>query len=215
MNSSTSKTRLLLMRHAETSAPDLFHGAESDVGLGERGIAQSREVGRAIRRGDWHGIAPETPILSSGQLRARQTAGWIRETIGPASRATTPIEALHERRMGPMSGMAKSEGWTIYEQTKERWMAGDLEFTHEGGESFAAIRDRVVPVFAEVARAARGSTIVLVCHGIVIRVFLSSALAELSPADFDRISLQFVTPHDLLWDGEGWRANRIAWEPGD
>ncbi len=41
-------TRLLLVRHAETSAPDLFHGAESDVGLSAWGAQQSEQVGRAL-----------------------------------------------------------------------------------------------------------------------------------------------------------------------
>lgn len=214
MNPSASKTRILLMRHAETSTPDRFHGAESDVGLGVRGIEQAQSVGLAIRSGDWHGIQPGDPIVSSSQLRARQTARLIRETIGEAaSRDSAEFEALHERLMGPMSGMPKTEGWPIYEETKRRWISGDLEYTHDGGESYRAIRDRVVPAFAEVAKRYRGSTVALVGHGIAIRVFLTSVIPGLSAADFDRVSLQFVTPHELVWCEEGWRANRIAWEP--
>ena len=41
-------TRLLLVRHAETSAPDLFHGAESDVGLSAWGAQQSEWLGREL-----------------------------------------------------------------------------------------------------------------------------------------------------------------------
>lgn len=202
------------MRHAETSAPDRFHGAESDVGLGERGIEQAQGVGKAIRNRQWHGVDPSVLLLSSAQRRAIQTARVIREAIGHAASAETPpVEGLYERLMGSMSGMAKSEGWPIYEETKSHWMAGDLDFTHDGGESYVAIRDRVLPVFANVASSYQGSTIVLVCHGIVIRVFLTSVLHGLSSADFDRISLQFVTPHDLLRNGTGWEAQRIAWEP--
>jgi broad specificity phosphatase PhoE len=203
------------MRHAETSAPDRFHGAESDVGLGPSGFDQARRVGLAIRTGDWHGVDPTITIISSSQRRARETAAEIRRSGDASALAEPPTwEALHERLMGPMSGMPKSEGWPIYVETKARWMAGQLDFTHPGGESFEAIRDRVVPVFADVARTYAGSTIVVVGHGIAIRVFLISAIPDLSPADFDRISLQFVTPHDLLWDGTAWQANRIAWESG-
>jgi broad specificity phosphatase PhoE len=213
MNSDALTTRVLLMRHAETAAPDLFHGAESDVGLGPSGFDQAHRVGMAIRAGDWHGVQRSVPIVSSSQRRARETAAEIRRAVGDSTLAEPPTwDSLHERLMGPMSGMAKGEGWVIYEETVERWMAGDLDFTHPGGESFAAIRDRVVPAFADVARTYAGSTIVLVGHGIAIRVFLISAIPSLSPADFDRISLRFVAPHDLLWDGTAWRANRIAWE---
>jgi broad specificity phosphatase PhoE len=213
MNSDALTTRVLLMRHAETAAPDLFHGAESDVGLGPSGFDQARRVGLAIRAGDWQGVESSVPIVSSSQRRARETAGEIRRAIGNSALAEPPTwEALHERLMGPMSGMPKGKGWAIYEETKARWMTGELDFTHPGGESFAAIRDRVVPVLADVARTYAGSTIVVVGHGIAIRAFLISAIPGLSPADFDRISLRFVTPHDLIWDGTAWRANRIAWE---
>ncbi len=34
----TNASRFFLMRHAETSVPGVFHGAESDIGLSERGI---------------------------------------------------------------------------------------------------------------------------------------------------------------------------------
>ena len=47
------ETRILLLRHAETSAPDLFHGAESDIGLGERpapGRGRRRAPGRPPAR---------------------------------------------------------------------------------------------------------------------------------------------------------------------
>ena len=37
-------TRVLLLRHAETATPHLFHGAESDVGLSERGRRQADAV---------------------------------------------------------------------------------------------------------------------------------------------------------------------------
>ncbi len=37
-------TRMLLARHAETAAPDRFHGAESDIGLSEFGVRQARRL---------------------------------------------------------------------------------------------------------------------------------------------------------------------------
>ena len=50
--------------------------------------------------------------------------------------------------------VAAKTGWAIYAESKRRWMAGDLEFTHEGGESFADIRRRVLPVFEELRGSA-------------------------------------------------------------
>ena len=45
-------TRILLARHAETSAPDRFHGAESDIGLSARGLEQAEQLGRWLEDAD-------------------------------------------------------------------------------------------------------------------------------------------------------------------
>ena len=43
-------TRVLLARHAETSAPDRFHGAESDIGLSELGAGQAQRLAAFFSR---------------------------------------------------------------------------------------------------------------------------------------------------------------------
>ena len=35
-----------------------------------------------------------------------------------------------------MSGMDRELGWPIYEEIKARWMAGEIDATHPGGESY-------------------------------------------------------------------------------
>ncbi|MHC5544908.1 histidine phosphatase family protein, partial [Singulisphaera rosea] len=116
------------------------------------------------------------------------------------------IETLHERRMGPLSGVRKDEGWDIYVEAMTHWKAGDLRFTHEGGESFEEMSTRVVPSFLELAKRHEGETIVVVAHGVVIRVLLTSILDDLGPHDFDRIGIEFVAVNDLRWDGTHWRS---------
>jgi broad specificity phosphatase PhoE len=185
-------TRVLLLRHALTAAPDQFHGAESDVGLGPGGFEQARRV--AAR------IAAERPdaVYSSGMRRAAETARVIAEACG-----LDPLEwpGLHERRMGPMSGMPRAGGWSVYEQTKAHWIAGRLDFTHEGGESFAVMSDRATAAFRALLDREAGRTVVVVAHGVLNRVLLASMLEGHSHADFERISIDFVGVHDLRWDG--------------
>ena len=89
------------------------------------------------------------------------------------------IAALHERRIGSLSGLSRDEGWAIYAESKRRWIAGDLEHSHPGGESFADIRRRVVPVFEELAARHLGATIIVVAHGVVIRVVLDEPACRL------------------------------------
>jgi 2,3-bisphosphoglycerate-dependent phosphoglycerate mutase len=105
-----------------------------------------------------------------------------------------------------LSGKSREEGWQTYAATKERWIAGDLEFTHLGGESYADIQRRVVPRFEEVVARHRGETIIVVVHGVVIRVMLTSLVSGFQPADFDRIAIDFASVNDLFFDGSTWKA---------
>lgn len=193
-------TRLLLARHAETSAPDRFHGAESDVGLSDWGVRQAERLGQSLQ------VAGAKGLYCSALRRALDTATPIGRACGLEP---VIIEALHERRIGPLSGVSREDGWATYAESKARWIAGDLEFSHPGGESYADIRRRVLPVFEDLASCHRGETIIVVAHGVVIRVALTSLLAGFTPADFDRIAIDFASVNDLWFDGNSWTARTL------
>lgn len=196
------QSRLLLMRHAETSAPEFFHGAESDIGLSDWGYAQAREVAQFLRT-----KAPATrAVYSSGMLRAIETARPIAEEF---SLTLKTVGALHERKIGPLSGLPRDEGWAIYSESKAEWIAGNLDATHPGGESFNDIRRRVLPVIEELTDRHRGQTIVVVVHGVVVRVVLCSLLPDLCPARFDSVAIDFASINDLRFDGDRWRAESL------
>jgi 2,3-bisphosphoglycerate-dependent phosphoglycerate mutase len=200
MGKTITATRILLARHAETSAPDRFHGAESDIGLSDRGVRQSELLGR------WLAEAGAKALYCSGLRRAIDTAVPIGRACGLEPHI---IGALHERRIGPLSGVSREDGWTTYAETKAHWMIGELEFTHLGGESFADVRRRVVPIFHDLVNRHRGATIIVVAHGVVIRVALTSLLKDFTPADFDRIAIDFASINDLWFDGTSWTARRL------
>jgi 2,3-bisphosphoglycerate-dependent phosphoglycerate mutase len=189
------ETRVLLLRHAETSAPDRFHGAESDVGLGERGRAQTAAVARVL--------AAERPesLYSSAMRRALETARPIARSCGLDVRIEND---LHERRMGTLSGLSREEGLAAYTEAKRRWMTGDVDYTREGGESYAEIQRRVVPVLVRLAEASAGQTVVVVAHGVVIRVLLTSILEGCSAADFESFPIDNTALNDLQFNGARW-----------
>jgi broad specificity phosphatase PhoE len=195
-----SATRILLARHAETAAPDRFHGAESDIGLSAWGREQAEQLGR------WLAEAGPTALYCSALRRAVDTAVRVGHACGLEP---VVIPALHERRIGPLSGVSRNEGWSTYAKIKARWIAGELEASHPGGESFAEIRRRVCPVLEELASRHRGQTIVIVAHGVVIRVALTSLVAGLAPSDFDRIAIDFASVNDLRFDGRTWTARTL------
>jgi broad specificity phosphatase PhoE len=193
-------TRLLLARHAETSAPDRFHGAESDVGLSAWGLEQAEQLGRWLAR---EGV---TALYCSALRRAMDTAIPIGRLCGLEP---VVIPALHERRIGHLSGVSREEGWSTYAEVKARWIAGELEASHPGGESFADIRRRVCPILEELGSRHRGETIAIVAHGVVIRVALTSLVAGLAPSDFDRIAIDFASINDLWFDARSWTARAL------
>jgi 2,3-bisphosphoglycerate-dependent phosphoglycerate mutase len=193
-------TRVLLARHAETSAPDRFHGAESDIGLSDWGVYQAERLGL------WLADQGANGLYSSSMRRATLTATCIGRACNVQP---VPIAGLHERKIGLLSGRSRDEGWAIYAATKERWIAGDLEYTHPGGESYGDIRRRVVPIIEDLGRQHRGDTIMVVAHGVVIRVLLTSLVSGLAPADFDRIAIDFASVNDLFLDGNIWTAGPL------
>ena len=69
-------TRVYLLRHAETANPYVFHGAESDVGLSDKGRRQADAIAPYL--------AAKLPdvVVSSNMLRARATALPIARASG-------------------------------------------------------------------------------------------------------------------------------------
>ncbi len=193
-------TRVLLLRHAETANPLVFHGAESDVGLSERGQRQAEAIAPLL--------AAEGPqmLVSSAMRRARETM----EPIARACGLPVRIEPeLHERRVGALQGTPTQRHEGVWPDTLRRWLAGDTAFAPPGAESFDDIRRRVLPVWQGLTAECAGQTIIVVAHGIVCRVLLLSLLAGYTVSDWHRIGTHNVAISELLYEGEQWRAVRI------
>ncbi len=223
--------RVLLLRHAESANPSIFHGAESDVGLSERGRRQAEAIAQVL--------ADYRPgrLVSSAMLRARATAEPIARVCG----LDIEIEPdLHERRVGALSGTPTGLSEGVWPDTLNRWLAGETGYAPEGAESFDAIRQRVLPVWERVtAPEARqkcqpgltvgGGTppptvnpLVIVAHGIVCRVLLLSVLPGYTVADWKRLGpIHNVAITELVREadplnpgGMAWRSVRLNDVPG-
>jgi probable phosphoglycerate mutase len=159
--------RVWLVRHAETTAAHVFNGAESDVDLSETGYQQARAAA------DWfqsHGISA---VVSSRMIRAIKTA----EPIAARSGVPHFIEDhLHERRVGILCGQEFSFVDGIWAETIREWSSGNVHFTSEGAESFAEMADRLIPAWNRVMAAHPGGRIVVVAHGVAVKVLLLSLL---------------------------------------
>ena len=174
--------RVWLLRHAETTAAHVFNGFESDVGLSELGYRQ------AAAAAQWLTAHKPTAVVSSGMIRAIDTA----RPLVAATGVPHHIERdLHERKVGPMCGQsfALSEGpWA---DTVREWTAGNVHFTTPEAESFHEVAARVVPAWERTVQAHPGGRLVIVAHGIVVKVLLLSILHG--------------------WDATGWvKLGRVA-----
>lgn len=203
----STATRVLLLRHAETARPDVFHGFESDVDLGPRGYRQAEALATVV--------AAHRPaaLVSSNMLRARRTA----DAISRASRLPVQIEPLlHERKVGDMQGTpvgSESGGWP---DTLARWVAGETWHAPAGTESFDQIRERVLPVWDRVTLENQGETLVVVAHGIVCRVILLSILDGYNSADWPRLGrIANASVSEVVGSGRSWRAVRIGHVPDE
>jgi broad specificity phosphatase PhoE len=200
------ETRVWLVRHAETAAPHLFHGAESDVGLSERGKLQ------AIAAAGWFRPLAPTAVVSSAMRRAVDTAAPIAE----ACRVPHTLEpALHERFVGALSGTTFSVSDGPWSETLRRWQAGDTSYAMPGAESFDAIRARVLPAWERVVTAHRGGRVVLVAHGVVCKVLLFSLLPGLTVADWTAAGkvLNLAVSTLVQPAGAAWRAESLLVVP--
>jgi probable phosphoglycerate mutase len=193
------------MRHAETAAPAMFHGAESDIELGAHGHRQAAAVV------PWFAVQQPTVVVSSRMQRAAQTAAPIAAACGVPHLYE---ESLHERKVGPLSRMPRAEADHIWDDTIRRWQAGETSYAYPGMESFDALRDRVVPAFRRVVEAHPGGRVVVVCHGVVCKVLLLTLLRGCGPADWVSIgSIPNCAVSELVPDGDFWAARQLLTVP--
>src|SRR5262245_57535788 len=113
-------TRVFLLRHGESADPTVFHGAESDIDLSEKGRRQAEVVAQVLAR-----RRPDV-VISSAMRRARQTA----LPIARACNLELLIEPqLHERRVGILSGRPfKTDA--VWPETLKRWTSGETDYAH-------------------------------------------------------------------------------------
>jgi broad specificity phosphatase PhoE len=138
------------LRHGETdwNRENRTQGS-TDVPLNENGLAQARLAAALL-----HGRGIET-IVCSPLERARRTADIVAAALGLAVQVR---QDLREASFGAHEGEVMGEWFAA-------WVDGRV--APEGGESFAAVRARVVAALNEVL--AGGLLTLIVGHGGVFR----------------------------------------------
>lgn len=199
-------TRFLLLRHAETATPGVFHGAESDIHLSDHGHRQAVAVADLL--------LPRQPrvLVSSPMLRARQTAAAIAAKCGLEPRIEPD---LHERRVGALQGTPSRPETGPWPDTLARWIAGETHHAPDTSESWDQVRERGMRVLNRLAGEKLPGPVVLVAHGLLLKVTLLTITGE-GPAGWKSFgpilnTAVFEVDHDPNQGPHGWK---LVGKPG-
>jgi len=192
--------RVWLLRHAETTAPHVFNGSESDVHLSELGFRQADALGR------WFVEHRPTAVVSSTMIRAVQTALPIaRDCAVPHSQEAL----LRERTIGLLSGQAFHPTVGPWAETVREWSKGNTSYTTPGAESFDDLKSRLHQGWDRVMAVHPGGRVVVVAHGIVCKVLLLTLLKGWDVGGWEKIGpamnaavSELVPGDDGLWHAE-------------
>jgi len=157
--------RVVLIRHGEIEkhAEKIFLG-QKDVPMSDEGRDQLEHVGIEMK----HFNIDSDTIYCSSLIRARESAEIVSEHLG--GKKIVEVPEFMEMDLGPWDGLFISE---IKEKYPEEYEARgrDLINYRIGGtaESFADLRDRVMPAFRRLVEETEGD-IIIVSHSGVNRI---------------------------------------------
>jgi 2,3-bisphosphoglycerate-dependent phosphoglycerate mutase len=161
-------TTLILVRHGETDwNRDGRWQGQADAPLNERGREQARALAEQLAG------EPVDAVYSSDLSRARETAEIIAARLD-----REPVEVdprLREVNVGGWSGLTMAEIEARYPAEVALWRTGDPAHAFAGGETYAAMGERVVDALAEIASRHPDDNVVVVLHGGSIRGALAHA----------------------------------------
>jgi broad specificity phosphatase PhoE len=158
----------LLARHGETlfNVQGRWQG-QSDSPLTERGLAQARELGRALSS------EPISAVYSSDLGRSMQTAAEVATHHGLTVR---PDVRLREIETGGFTHKNFAEIDAEYPGQREAWRAAPGRMRLPGGETLLEAQVRALAFFGEVMPGHAGETIVVISHGGTGQAILVNAM---------------------------------------
>jgi len=165
---SGTPVRILLARHGETlfNMQGRWQG-QADSPLTERGLAQARELGLALK------AEPITAVYSSDLGRAMHTAIEVATLHGLNVRADV---RLREIETGGFTHKNMAEIDAAYPGQREAWRETPSRMRLPGGETLLETQSRALEFFGEVMPGHADHTIVVISHGGIGQAILVNAM---------------------------------------
>jgi 2,3-bisphosphoglycerate-dependent phosphoglycerate mutase len=162
---------LVLVRHgqSEWNLKNLFTGWR-DVDLSEKGHEEAKAAGALLaRRGLKFDIA-----FTSVLKRARETCGYILDSVGQSDLETIRDQALNERDYGELAGLNKDDARAKWGEDQVHIWRRSYDVPPPGGESLRDTGARVWPYYMHVIQphVLRGETVLVAAHGNSLRALI-------------------------------------------
>ena len=184
-----------LLRHGQTDWNiDLRLQGVTDIPLNPTGLAQAESAGAHLVAADWDFV------VASPLSRARVTAEIVGGHLGIPEVAIE--ELLLERSFGVAEGLTYPE-----------WKASHPTGVPPEGETLSELRDRAHLLLEKLLVTYRGTRVLAVSHGAMIRKLLRIASNNQLPGEGDRLgntSLNILRHDGSRWQVASYRPESIA-----
>ncbi|MEJ2863299.1 histidine phosphatase family protein [Actinomycetospora flava] len=203
-----SDLRLVLARHGQTPS-NVEHVLDTVLPgppLTDLGRAQAHALGRELAEGTEGRV---TALYHSPARRAVETAELVAEHLGLDP---IEVEGVHEVQVGDLEGRNDEPAVAAFRRVVDRWLDGDLDARHPGGESGQDLLDRYEPVVADLReRHPDGGTIVLVSHGAALRLAAQELVERVGVPARDEEHVGncgrvVLRPRGSSWELVAWRS---------
>lgn len=171
-------TRICIIRHGETDwNVDRRIQGQTDIPLNETGRAQALAMAFNAAHHNFDAI------YSSDLMRAQDTAKMLAERRGLT---ISPLPQLRERHYGIFQGITAAEGKVRHPEAHAHYLARDLDYDFETGESMHGFAARVETAVSAMILRHPNQTIAAVTHAGVLDILYRKATGRPlhTPRDF-------------------------------
>ena len=160
--------QLYIVRHGETvwNRQGRIQG-HTDVGLSDRGLKQAQMLAQRLKSVGFDAA------YASDLLRASDTAAAILEGRDVP---VFPTPRLREYHKGAFEGMTEEELRAKYPEEYPGYIAKDLDYAPDGGESARGVSERMAAVIKEIKERHLNDTVLVVGHGGSLRAAMMTLL---------------------------------------
>ena len=167
--------QVIFLRHgqAKNNTERILAGRTEGIPLTDTGVEQAKHTSELLKHMNI------SAIYSSPIQRAKHTA----EIVGEHNSLDVTIDdRLIELDMGKFTGMPYDEIFNSHGNVFMKFYNGELEIAHNGVETFAAVKKRVLGIVDHIIEKHPDENIVLVTHMDPIKAMLST-IVDLSPTN--------------------------------